>query len=181
VNVTRSKATSRPSLPWWCTLEVARLARPYLRGYRPRTVHTAERMGWTFERALGREARAGFFLGCLLGVGPDARADVAPCAAVTVAIRPECSPVFEDLVRRPESLLRWTHTYIGWLTHRPPRFLLAPENAECLLRLCPLTAWPDARRAHYARNFFIESLALLVRSGLVRRLNARALALNASR
>ncbi len=176
MNATRSKATSRSSRPWWCTPEVARLARPYLRGYRPRAVQTAERLGWIFERPLGRQARAGFFLGCVLQSPDVTSADVGPSAAVAVAIRPASGPEFDELVRQPDSLLRWTHTYIGWLTHRPPRFLLAPETSECLLRLWPMAAWPDARREHYARNFFIESLALLVRSGLVRRLKALSMA-----
>ncbi|MGH9792066.1 MAG: hypothetical protein ACRD5W_12725, partial [Candidatus Acidiferrales bacterium] len=34
--------------------------------------------------------------------------------------------------------------------------------------------WPPEKYQHYSRNFFIETLAWLVRSGLVRRLAAEA-------
>ena len=37
-----------------------------------------------------------------------------------------------------------------------------------------MAAWPPEKREHLSRNFFIETLAWLVRSGLVRKLKEEA-------
>lgn len=39
-----------------------------------------------------------------------------------------------------------------------------------MVRHASMAAWPPEKRQHLSRNFFIETLAWLVRSGLVRKL-----------
>lgn len=75
-----------------------------------------------------------------------------------------------ELVSAEYSLVRKTFTYIRYLTHRPPRFQFYEKETPALIRHLPLAAWPARRVQHYARNFYIETLAWLVRSALVRKL-----------
>jgi len=72
------------------------------------------------------------------------------------------------------SLLRRTAEYIGWLTHRPPRFAFFEQREIVLVRHFSVREWPRERQQHYSRNFFIETLAWLVRSGLVRKLSSKS-------
>jgi hypothetical protein len=74
------------------------------------------------------------------------------------------------LVQAPNSLVRSTAEYIRWLTHRPPRFELYPDEVAPLVRHVPMDQWASDKTRHLAQNFFIETLAWLVRSALVRRL-----------
>jgi hypothetical protein len=76
----------------------------------------------------------------------------------------------KELVAREDSLLRKTAEYIGWLTHRPPRFAFFEDRDVVLVRHFSMRSWPEAKYQHYSRNFFIETLAWLVRSGLVAKL-----------
>lgn len=72
--------------------------------------------------------------------------------------------------------MRKTHEYIRWLTHRPPRFAFYPDALPAMVRHVSMREWPRGKYAHFSRNFFIETLAWLVRSGLVRKLRVEALA-----
>lgn len=157
------------SAPTW----IRELARPYLRGYRARPQTGSHRVGWVFQRRLAAQAQAGFFVGYLSRWPGEVASELAvPGAMVSAFLRPVGSPAFYRFVAAEQSLFRWTSTYINWLTHRPPRFAFSPTQEECLWRYCSRSRWPESRWEHYARNFFIETLALLVRSGLVRRLKS---------
>jgi hypothetical protein len=85
-------------------------------------------------------------------------------------IEPVSSALYRRLVSAEGSLLRRTAEYIGWLTHRPPRFALFEDRESVLIRHFSMRDWPLQKRQHFSRNFFIETLAWLVRSGLVRKL-----------
>ncbi len=168
------------------TAWIADLAEPYLRGYEAREAKEEELSGYWFA-APPRAGAApltkspsgpnldsapyGFFAGYLKAAG---RYDYLNAAV------PEClifawfaAPRGADharLVEAPGSLLRKTHTYIGWLTHRPPRFELHTEQFITLVRHRTMLDWPKEKHEHFSRNFFIETLAWLVRSGLVKKL-----------
>jgi len=158
------------------------IARPYLRGYRA----VAERRGslrgyWFLHPGFARTApgrqRSGTALGFFVGylVTADDFAFFAPeppeCLAF-VYLRPLGGSLHRRLVRRPQSLLRRTFDYIRWLTHRPPRFAFYPNQLPVMVRHFSMRGWPRAKYEHFSRNFFIETLAWLVRSGLVGRLLA---------
>jgi hypothetical protein len=167
------------------TAWVRALAQPYLRGYRA----VAERNGslhgfWFFHpassrarKSLSAAAAAGFFVGYL--VEPK-------CFDYLKPAPPEClifafvEPVGKELHRRvvisPDSLVRKTSTYIRWLTHRPPHFVFFEDQRIALVRHFSMRDWPGEKYEHFSRNFFIETLAWLVRSGLVRKLLAEPLA-----
>jgi hypothetical protein len=85
-------------------------------------------------------------------------------------IEPVSSALYRRLVTAEGSLLRRTAEYIGWLTHRPPRFALFEDRESVLIRHFSMRDWPLQKRHHFSRNFLIETLAWLVRSGLVRKL-----------
>ena len=89
-----------------------------------------------------------------------------------VYLRPLGGSLHRRLVRRPQSLLRRTFDYIRWLTHRPPRFVFYSDQLAAMVRHLSMRGWPRAKYEHFSRNFFIETLAWLVRSGLVGRLLA---------
>ena len=114
---------------------------------------------------------SGFFVGYVL----DARGygylhPEPPECLVFAFVRPVGGSAHRRLVRRAESLVRRTFAYIRWLTHRSPRFAFFPDELIALVRHQPMGDWPRGKLEHYSRNFFIETLALLVRSGLVRKL-----------
>jgi len=96
----------------------------------------------------------------------------APECVAFAFLTPVKSSAHRRLVDAPASLLRRTHEYIRWLTHRPPRFELHAGELALLVRHASMRDWPAEKREHLSRNFFIESLAWLVRSGLVRKLAA---------
>ena len=176
---------------------IAQLAEPYLRGYAPRVANEPGLAGYWFdagrmavaegEKREGKTKRSsqsaairqesesgdcGFFAGFLKDRKryPYLEAQTPACL-VFVWFREPGSELHKHLVTVPESLLRKTHEYIGWLTHRPPRFALFENELVTMVRQQPLRDWPPDKYAHYARNFFIETLAWLVRSGLVKKLN----------
>lgn len=93
-----------------------------------------------------------------------------PECLVFARISPASGALHERLVRQPDSLVRKIFEYIRWLTHRPPRFVFHEAEATAMARHASMAAWPPAKREHLSRNFFIETLAWLVRSGLVRKL-----------
>jgi hypothetical protein len=113
----------------------------------------------------------GFFVGYVVEPGGFEFLNVDPPECIVFAfIRSPSSTLYRDLVTPEDSLLRKTAEYIGWLTHRPPRFAFFEDREVVLVRHFSMRVWPPAKHAHYSRNFFIETLAWLVRSGLVTKL-----------
>lgn len=165
---------------------IADLAEPYLRGYNARESVEEALPGYWFDvpRSGGEEesenrghekgqALCGFFVG-YMAIGKQfeyLNADVPECLVFAWFAEPG-GPEHTRLVADPASLLRKTHTYIGWLTHRLPRFALYTDQFITLVRHRTMRDWPEEKREHYSRNFFIETLAWLVRSGLVRKLKS---------
>jgi hypothetical protein len=165
------------------------LAEPYLRGYAPLLESNASLRGYRF-RALGSGApprsslagpgvrhapapSAGFFVGFLeQSSGLAHLRSQPPECLVFCWIEPAGSAFHRRLVQEPNSLVRRTAEYIRWLTHRPPRFELFPEECAALVRHASMRDWPAGKLQHMSQNFFIETLAWLVRSALVRRLAA---------
>jgi hypothetical protein len=153
------------------------LARPYLKGFEPTLESSGSLRGYRFSRAAGRgkQGRAGFFAGFLVaGRGFEPFEPAPPECVLFAFVDPPGSALHTRLVAQPGSLFRWTHEYISWLTHHPPRFQFSARAGAGLVRHLPVSCWPEGRRAHYANNFLIEGMAWLVRSGLVRRLAAEA-------
>jgi hypothetical protein len=164
------------------------LAVPYLRGYQAVPERGGSLCGYWFLRPgltrgakwkSGRVAPAGtrtalgFFVGYLLR--PEECLFLAPAppeCLVFAFVQPIGGSAHGRLVGQPESLLRKTFEYIGWLTHRPPRFEFHPDHLPAMVRHVSMRDWPQAKYEHFSRNFFIETLAWLVRSGLPRKLLA---------
>lgn len=190
------KITPRPAPrdplqdPQW----IAQLAEPYLRGYAPRVANDPGLAGCWFDAvpmtgekpgkkgkggdqsAASQQAQEGGECGFFAGFLKDQQRypylqSQAPACLVFAWFREPGGELHKRLVTAPGSLLRKTHEYIGWLTHRPPRFALFENEFVTMVRQQPLRDWPPDKYAHYARNFFIETLAWLVRSGLVKKLN----------
>jgi hypothetical protein len=121
----------------------------------------------------GNLMRCGFFVGYLVRdthfgfLQPQ-----SPECIVFVFVEAVGGEAHRRLVVAEGSLLRRTAEYIRWLTHRPPRFVFFDDQSVVLVRHFPTREWPQEKQEHYARNFFIETLAWLVRSGLVKRLLA---------
>jgi hypothetical protein len=166
---------------------IADLAEPYLRGYEADADADEEELaGYWFAvpRVAGEQGAKnrgskklqrpyGFFVGYMASPGKYSylNLEVPECVVFAWFAEPGGAEHVR-LVAAPGSLLRKTHTYIGWLTHRPPRFALYTEQFIALVRHRTMRDWPEEKREHYSRNFFIETLAWLVRSGLVRKLKS---------
>lgn len=155
------------------------LAAPYLRGCRPRAERRGSLRGWRFlcpHRGAGKApggAEAGFFVGYLLEPSGFEFLDPAPPECLVFSyVHPAGGAAHGRLVAAPDALLRRTSEYIRWLTHRPPRFEFYTDALAALVRHQTMGAWPAEKLEHFSRNFFIETLAWLARSGLVRRLLA---------
>lgn len=174
-----------PPLDW-----IRPLAEPYLRGLRPILERSAGLEGYRFARAtakgrgkptrkrIGRESttQVGFFVGYLTQPGHFVFLSPQPPECLVFAfVEPVGAALHRRLVGRPESLLRQTFTYIRWLTHRPPRFEFYEAERAAMVRHVSMCEWPASRREHFSRNFFIETLAWLVRSGLVRKFRTEPL------
>jgi hypothetical protein len=170
-----SKAVSRareiaPDISW-----IRTLATPYLHEFRASSIESRALRGYRFVPPGSKHTKpnVSFFVGYLLEpkacefLGP-----APPEAAVFVYLGPVGSALHEEIVAREGSLLRKTAEYIGWLTHRPPRFAFFDDREIVLSRHVSMKAWPTGKYAHFSRNFFIETLAWLVRSGLVAKLRA---------
>ncbi len=124
----------------------------------------------------GPRAELGFFVGYLLRAEGFAFLTPEPPECLVFAfVRPIRGSLHRRLVSRQGSLLCKTFEYIRWLTHRPPRFTFYPNQLPAMVRHLSMRAWPRAKYEHFSRNFFIETLAWLVRSGLVRKLAAESL------
>jgi len=146
-------------------------AAPYLRGYRAKPVRTNGLRGFSFLLTPPRtKTSLGFFVGYL--VEPASFAHLKPAApecSIFAFIEPLGGPVHCAQVRDANGTVRWTLGYIRWLTHRPPHFEFYESERTALIRHASIRAWPPEKIEHLSRNFFTETLAWLVRSGLVRR------------
>ena len=179
------------------------LAQPYLRGYRARLQRAGSLRGYWFLHpewsrgihSVGFETgqssydasseaaeAAGFFVGYLIDsqdfefLGPH-----PPECLIFAFAGPLGGVSHARLVRQSGSLVRKTFDYIRWLTHRPPRFVFHEGESAAMARHVPIRDWPARRRQHFSRIFFVETLAWLVRSGLVRRLLAESPSLGSAR
>jgi len=176
-----------PSLAWgW----IRPLATPYLRGYRAIAEKRGSLRGFWFLRPhsggapsqadAARESAcaSGFFLG--YPISPDHFEFLGPqppeCLAF-VFLAPVGGILHSRLVQENGSLVRKTFDYIRLLTHRPPRFVFHDAELAAMTRHQSMREWPVEKYEHFSRNFFIESLAWLVRSGIVRKLLAEEFAL----
>ncbi len=181
--MSREDISAGASITW-----IRPLSQPYLRGYRALAERGGSLRGYWFlpplasgggirERApigvRGSPASLGFFVGYLV------RADDYPFFSpeppeclVFAFVRPIGGLLHRRLVRRPGSLMRRTFEYIRWLTHRPPRFEYYGDQLPAMVRRVSMRGWPRGKYGHFSRNFFIETLAWLVRSALVRKLLA---------
>lgn len=162
------------------------LAAPYLRGYKPLAERSGSLRGYWFfhpEFKLGGKRKtkasapprsteaAGFFVGYLVSSsGYEFLEPLPPECLVFAFVHPPAGALRHHLVVQADSLVRKTFAYIRWLTHRPPRFVFAEEQSAAMVRHCSMRDCRPAGRRHFSRNFFIETLAWLVRSGLVRKL-----------
>ena len=168
-----AKSRSRPTVASRGVPEVTwirPLAAPYLRDYRPYQVARGSLRGYRFVPT-GRGkvgSHAGFFVGYLVDSAKYEFLSPAPPECIVFAfLRPVGSGFHERMVAGDQSPVRKAAEYIGWLTHRPPRFTFFERWEIVLARHFSMREWPASKRKHYSRNFFIETLAWLVRSGLV--------------
>jgi len=154
------------------------LARPYLCGYRFFRESKPGLLGYWAASRPPRSSRsrlttgsAGFFVGYLLAGREFAFLQPQPPECLVFAfVQPAGSPLHARLVESGDGLLRKTFEYIHWLTHRPPRFSFFEQELPTLVRHQSMRDWPKKKYKHLSRNFFIETMAWLVRSGLVRKL-----------
>ncbi len=174
------------SIPALSTLWIRDVAQPYLRGFRPVAQPGGGLRGFWFLRPVAGKVSgmhrspalavlppqaAGFFVGFLLDEVSCPYLEARPPEAIVFAfVHPVGGLLHRRLVAPTDSLFRNTYGYIRWLTHRPPRFELYAEELTALVRHGSMRPWPARKYIHYSHNFFVETLAWLVRSGLVRRL-----------
>jgi hypothetical protein len=166
-------SSNTPSKAW-----IRTLAAPYLRGYRAVAESRGAFRGYRFVApgTSGTRARRGFFVGYLIDPAKREFLKAQPPECIVFAfIEPLNSASHRRLVREEGSLLRQTTKYIGWLTHRPPRFKFFENRETVLVRHFSMRGWPPEKHKHFSGNFFIETLAWLVRSGLVRKLSPKPL------
>ena len=181
----RPRKVSGESVAWIRTLSA-----PYLKGYTPVATEGGSLRGYWFlasPRARVRKGSAhagkppvsgqstGFFVGYLTdGDGYSFLSPEPPECLVFAWITPVGGALHRRLVVEPGSLVRKTFEYIRWLTHRPPRFAFHEKELPAMARHGSMRVWPEEKHRHLSQNFFIETLAWLVRSGLVRKLKEEA-------
>lgn len=145
---------ARPPVPcpWLCEL-----AAGYLRQFADARARRSARLwGYSFERKHGRN-RVAFFVGF---------STRRSRCTVFAAVRPQTGKLRQRLVRRRGSQFRRAYDLLTKYTARRPRFEFREQGEAAILRRVPLSQFPSHQREKYARNFFMETLALLVRSGL---------------
>ena len=146
--------------PW-----LRELAAGYLRGITSHPENANGRWGYAFVDR--RTKQSGIFVGFLTDTSFRSRPTVEPPeCAVFAFVRPATSALHRKLVRGGKSLLRETYHRIVKYTARRPRWEFFERGEVALVRHVPLAAFPPDDQEKYARNFFIETLSLLVRSGL---------------
>lgn len=149
------------------------LTEGYLRAYTRVTPERSDGL-WGY-RLESRDAYrgAGFLVGFVTGRTRGTAALAAktlelPACVVCAYVRPASSPLHRKLVRRPESPFRFAFQRLTKYTARRPRFELREKAWSALSRCQPLSAFPPGEEEKYARNYFTETLVLVVRSGLPR-------------
>jgi len=159
---------ARETLPFqW----IRPLASPYLRGYRAKIERARGLRGFSFRfEPIRGKGTLGFFVGYLTEPARFAYLKpVTPECLIFAFVEPLGGPLHIAQVRDSNGTLRWTFEYIRWLTHRPPRFELFEHERAAMVRHTSMRDWPVEKYEHFSRNFYTETLAWLVRSGLVRR------------
>jgi hypothetical protein len=81
-------------------------------------------------------------------------------------VRPLRSRPHDRWVGAARSPFRRAYERLTKYTVRRPRFEFHEERLPAILRHVSLATFPAGERDKHARNFFTETLALLVRSGL---------------
>ncbi len=186
-----SRRSASPPPPSLASLRwIQTLALPYLQGFLPVPQRAGSLAGFwflhpSFSVRLPRlvpppdysaAPALGFFLGSPLAPsGLEFLSPEPPECIAFAFVAPLRGSLHDALVAGQGSLLRSTYTYIGWLTHRRPRFVFHPDRSIVLARHAPMRAWPLSSRSHLSRNFYIETLCWLVRSALVRKFLAASL------
>ena len=179
------RKSSSESVAW-----IRSLAAPYLKGYKPVAANRGGLRGYWFLAAPKAQVRqenlppakfpvgsqaGGFFVGYLTsGDGYSFFSPEPPECLVFAWISPVGGALHHRLVAQPGSLVRKTFEYIRWLTHRPPRFVFHERELPAMARHGSMRVWPQEKHRHLSQNFFIETLAWLVRSGLVAKLKERS-------
>lgn len=127
---------------------------------------------WGYEFVRRRSGRKlGFFVGLLTpprgraAAFPSSQARTPECG-VFAFVLPVASGLHGRLVQREASLFRRSYELLTKYTNRRPRFEFHETHGAALVRHVPLAQFPARRRELYVRNFFMETLALVVRSGL---------------
>lgn len=168
------RGLARPPIPSSWLLE---LAAGYLLGYPSRAERRPSRWGYRFEKRLRRH-RAGFFVGFLTRApkwrgGPFATPCAPPECVVFAFLEPTAGGLRKRLVEGEGGDFRRAYDLLTKYTARWPRWEFREAQGPPLLRRVSLHEFPARQRAKYARNFFKETLALVVRSGLPAELLAR--------
>ena len=142
-----------------------------MRGFRPKRISSGGLRGYSFQLKSAHPAgTTGFFAGYLASAPKFSYLHAAPPECVVMAfVEPLRSDLRRLQIENAKGTLRWTFEYIRWLSHRPPRFEFYEDKREALVRHISMREWPREKWVHFSRNFYIETLAWLVRSGLVRR------------
>jgi hypothetical protein len=136
-----------------------------------------ERRLWGYRlESRGARGRYGFFVGFLLSSGRAPNPSLAPefpqCAVIAY-VRPPSSALHRRMVRAEGSVFRRAYELLTKYTNRRPRFEFNEANWQALARRVPLAAFPAGEEEKYSRNFFMETLALVVRSGLPEKLTGQ--------
>lgn len=123
--------------------------------------------GYFFKRQASR-VELGIFIGFLTRNSALARQVKAepPGCVVYASVAPARSTAHARLVSEAGSLFRQTYDLLNRYTATRPRFGFYEEAGAAIVRHAPLASFPARLRKRYARNFFVESLALLVRTCL---------------
>ena len=176
-----SAARDQRAKPW-----VRTLAEPYLRGLNAVRESGGSLDGYWFIHPSSKSIRSplksrsarrvsavpevGFFVGYVVSEsGFEFISPQAPECVVFAFVRPAGGELHAKVVGETSSLIRTTVAYIRFLTHRPPRFVLHVDREAVMIRHQSMLEWPREKYDHFSKNFFIETLAWLVRSALVRR------------
>lgn len=181
----QSRKPPADSVAW-----IRTLAAPYLKGYTPVAANGGSLQGYWFlaspragvrkgstlaGKSPVRRQATGFFVGYLTsGDGYSFFSPEPPECLVFTWVDPVGGSLHRRLVAEPGSLVRKNFEYIRWLTHRPPRFVFHEKELPAMARHGSMRVWPTEKHRHLSQNFFIETLAWLVRSGLVRKLKEEA-------
>src|SRR5258706_12478754 len=168
----QNQSKADPSVASSSSLWIRTLAAPYPRGY---SAVPETRGGLRGNRFLASGAnlareRRGFFVGYIVeGANHQYLQPQPPECVVFASVEPVGSATYRHLVTQ-KRIAAAPNGGVGWLRHRPPRFALFEKRDTVLIRHLSMREWPPEKYQHFSGNFFIETLAWLVRSGLVKKL-----------